>query len=256
MTGTVRLSQKDFVKVRTLATLDAATYQNEGVQRIITDINAIATSLFGTWSVVLKARTWAQLVATATTGLPVGASCNVSSLGYQEFVWDGTNWRPAQGFATIAQVNGSVATPVATLSAVTAGQFTPTITVPAKLIKSNSKLVVRATVRKIGANATAVLNVKLGTAGTTADGTVFSDTIANVTNQDVHGAIAATFGTGTTSFTSTNKAGIAGYAQAAAVTADVSTNVNTQVDMKVSFSIASASASDSFALIGYHVYIE
>lgn len=154
---------------------------------------------------------------------------------------------------------GSLTSPIASLSGVTSGVFSVPggpIKIPAGSIPANAKVYVQADIRKVGANATASLNLYLGTAGNTTDPSLVGVTIAIGNNTDALVSSAARFGTSKTQYSTRTWAG-EGTTSASSgnVLADRTTQVNTEADMFVTIGLAAASASDVFNLVGCTVKV-
>lgn len=207
---------------------------------------------------VSSSYTWAG--KPTASSVPVGTVIMISDLSYQRFVSDGTYWRPMQGKVMLYSKWGTLASPIASLSGVTAGVFIISggaPKVPAGLIIPNSKLYLQADVRKVGANSTAIFNCWLGTAGTTADSAVVATSLSSATNMDGLVTAAARFGTSKTTLNTRNWLGDGTTsASSASVVLDKTTNINTDADMFVTLSINAASASDAFSLIGCMLFME
>jgi hypothetical protein len=157
----------------------------------------------------------------------------------------------------IVQRNGSVASPLVTLTGTTGTAFTlPVVpTLPAGICQANTRLRLSATVQRTGANGTANLDVYLGTAGTTSDSRVERIAYAATTLQIVNLDVTVVFTSSATVATSLGK-----YATNTAGTdnqfGDVNTNINTAATMYLTLALNASNALDSFAIIQYKVWIE
>jgi len=171
-------------------------------------------------------------------------------------VSDGAYWRPRDGRVLMTQRFGTyaTATSLAFIQAAT-GTFTlPFVPrFPAGLIAPHTRVSVQADVLRTGANATATLAVRLGTAGTSSDSSLYqaqlaaTDQLVSQVNQS------ARFGASATSFyTMLNTSQNANAANGA----DRTANVNTAAEMILSITITSASALDRFDLLGLTVALE
>lgn len=157
----------------------------------------------------------------------------------------------------IAQLNGSIATPLSNLTSSTGAAFPSfsSITIPGCRIPDHGLLRVIAKSKRSGANATANLEVYLGTAGTVADSLLGRVAFAATDQQVAFMDATAMFGTSFTSFLAN---GIAQQQNTAGggTFIDKSTNVNRAVPMFVTFGIGASNALDSFALTSIQVSIE
>jgi hypothetical protein len=199
--------------------------------------------------------TWAARGSGVYTG-QVKRITDLGGAGGTLFMWDGTVWRPSAGGICIKQRWGTVASPIDTNTGDTGSLFTlpEAISFPAGLIPSHSHIHVRARVKRTGANATANFECYLGTAGTSSDSILGRLALSAV---DAHiGAMETQgfFGTSTTAFVS-NGAAKGQDSTAASSFTDRSTNVNTASAMTLTLGMASANAADSFALVGYAVWL-
>ena len=170
---------------------------------------------------------------------------------------DGTNWRPANGRTRLYAKNGLIAAPLATLTGVTSGVFTlpETLTIPAGLIAPHSAVWGNFEIFRTGATATALVQWRIGTAGTTSDSIVYQSSMSATTNHQSRSYSAAKFGTGTDRFFAPNSSNMnGGGSQAAGV--DRTTNVNTAAAMYATVDLSSANAADTFSLIAYSLWIE
>jgi hypothetical protein len=180
----------------------------------------------------------------------------LSGVGRGVWLYEGTNWRPLGGRMQLAQRNGTIASPVATLTGVTAGSFTlPVIPrVLASMLFPHSRVVVNAHLRRTTATATAITLIRLGTTGGAADSAITSASMAATANQDWHPFASAVFGSSATEFSSAAATTFNGLSTGQGV--DRSPNVNTADAMEVSIGITSANTADSFSLISYAVWLE
>lgn len=186
-----------------------------------------------------------------------GRTILFTDLNYCLFYSDGTNWRPC-GPQDIFHRNGSVASPLVTLTGVTSGIFAlPAMKIPAGLLLANSKLSIQVSGRKTGANATSVWRVSLGTTNSSSDGAITSSTSSITTLTDVIISSAAKIGPDTTKMTSQYYVGEGTtLSTGQSVQYDSSLNINTQADMYLNFGIQSASASDSFSVYNIRITYE
>lgn len=217
------------------------------------------------YSTHLGTLTWAALQAAYPNGggelaaLPTGTTAFVSDWGAQ-FTPNAakTTWRSCGGAFVLRTSGGSVATPVATITGATSGIFSlpggmPPI--PAALLTAGASIVVRARCRKNGANGTASLVVRLGTAGTASDSDVlsvaFDNTSSRVISVDANVSVASSSVVGVGAATNRGSDAI----QTSVAAADWTTNINTAAAMYMHFAISAANSSDSFGLINYSLQI-
>lgn len=192
-----------------------------------------------------------------------GTIINIRDVGGEAgSLWKATaaGWVPLNGTVKLASKWGSVASPVASIMGSTGGLFAinggaGSLVVPATmLIPGRSILRVRALIHRRGANATAIVRIYLGTAGTSSDGMIFSISLAATdtlqTRPDIELAAITSSSMTSTDWLTPGNNGSPGVIRA------VSTNINTEAAMTISFSIISANTLDSFDLIGYSVVLE
>jgi hypothetical protein len=153
------------------------------------------------------------------------------------------------GFTLLASKQGSVASPLGTISGTTGALFSANhqVTIPARAIIANSYLLVNVLASRTGANATANLRVYLGTAGSTSDSVLGQQGWAATDGQKAWLMGMGCFGTATSSFISTGALTPQGTSTTATY-ADQSTNVDTTATMTLSIGISNGNASDSFSL--------
>lgn len=200
---------------------------------------------------------WAGHATAVTAG--AGALCKfaIGNSGGVTMVSDGTYWRPFNGRARLYGRNGQIAAPLATLTGITAGAFTlpETLTIPAALIAPHSEVWANFEFFRTGATATALVQWRLGTAGTTSDLVVYQASMAATTSHQSRGYSAAKFGTATDRFWAPNASNMNGGGSQASG-ADRTSNVNTAAAMQITADIASANAADTFLLLAYSVWLE
>lgn len=209
--------------------------------------------------------TWAALQAAYPNGggalaaLPTGVRAFVGDLGH-EFVPNTakTRWTPSGGSFVLRSNGGSVANPIASMTGVTSGIFSipggmPTI--PSALLDQGDSIFVRGRVFKTGANATANMVVRLGTAGTASDSDIYSvafdNTSTRVISLDgvIHVYSSSVVGAGAATNRGTDAI------QTSIGATDYTTNINTAAAMYVHFAIGSANTSDTFSLLGYSISV-
>lgn len=218
-------------------------------------LRAVAASVAGEGS------SQSQFNSSAFASLPAAASSTgmiyavTDFPGSPLFKSNGTRWFPVGGSVVTYQKSGSLAAPLATITASTAAQFSiaggfPVI--PAGILAAHSMVRVTGFIRKNGANATAVASVRMGTAGTTGDSAILGNTITNVDNRQFW-FFADTFFSSATVFDAPGFMVPNNFQTAAIV--DRTTNVNTAAAMTISLDISSANASDSFDLVSLQVVL-
>lgn len=190
-----------------------------------------------------------------------GTIINILDVGGQAgSFWKATSagWVPFNGTVKLASKQGSVASPVASITGSTGALFTVnggagSVVVPATmLIPGRSLLRVAVLFHRRGANANAIVRIYLGTTGTAADATAFSLNFAgNLQQARTDLEIGAA-----TSSSLTSTFWLAPGASAPNAFSTMTTNINTDAAMTLSIGIASANALDSFDLIGYSVVLE
>src|SRR5574343_210698 len=128
----------------------------------------------------LEPRTWAQLRAIPTALLTPGMVCRVTDYAYQQWVWGGAFWRPAQGRAVIASnVTPSVVTGAADMMFTLA---TAAKKIPAGMVFPGSRLIGSADFIKSGANGTFTPYVRIGTTDSYGDTAIFGIGHTNTNN--------------------------------------------------------------------------
>lgn len=216
-------------------------------------LRAVAASVAGEGS------SQSQFNSVAFASLPAAASStgliyNVSDAGNSLWRSNGTNWLPVGGTATTYKKFGSLAAPIASISAATSGQFSITggfPTIPAgMLIGANSMLRVMALMRRTGANATVTFNARLGTAGTTGDSVICARSLA-ATNDLQLWLFDDVYFSSTTVYTPINF--IAANSTNTASASDKTTNVNAAAIMTVSLDVSAGNVGDVYELIGLRV---
>ena len=200
----------------------------------------------------------AALAAAASCGEPVRARTHDTAAAPSASLGDIMQFMRAGllGRIVLAQAQGTIAAPVATFTGAAAGLFAAPLplTLGAGLINPNSTFCIDAIVQKVGANATASLDARLGTLNTIADSSIVSVPISITTLSLVALSGRARFGTLLDRFFTQQAQQANG---ASAVTGlDQTSNVNTQAAMFLNLAISAASAADSFKLIGYTAWVE
>jgi hypothetical protein len=200
---------------------------------------------------------WSDLKARSDLLAIPGAEVFVWDIGQAGvyLVSDGANWRPRDGRQLLYQRFGDTTAPLDSKPGAASMSFAlpQTLVIPAGLIAPHSRLDVRAEVRRTTATATATLNLRLGTAGSTADNTLYTASLAATAGLTAQVNQSARFGSVATRYTSMNNTNQ--NAQGNNLV-ERSTNVNTAADMRVTFDMSAANTADTFTLLGYSVYLE
>lgn len=225
----------------------------DGVIGSVTPASITGTTITANSGFIYPTVAFASLPSAAAS---TGAVYNVSNANNTLWKSDGTNWRPVGGCALIYRKSGSLASPIATISASTAARFSisggnPTI--PANMLLSGtSRINVRALVRKNGANGTWNLNARLGTADSTADQLLQQSSETNV-NDRQHYIFTDAFVSGAAAFTPTNF--LVPNSPGTTAATDKTGNFSVASANLVSFDISAANASDSFDLVSASVEV-
>ena len=193
--------------------------------------------------------TWA---ARPLLGVTVGDTFRATDIGRAPgtiFIYTGSRWRRLYPF-NLVDVTSSLAAPIQTITGVTSGTFTlPTpVVVPADLLAVGERFRPWCEVYRRGANATATILMSFGTAGTTSDGQVRSESISATNNRISHQAPQCAVYSAT-GFRTNGSSTLNGNATGSV--SDVTTNVNFAAAMYLTLSINSANTADSFDLLGY-----
>lgn len=216
----------------------------------------VAVAVNGQWRFELPFRTtW---VGRPPVGLvPAGTELQVTDYANQQFISDGSAWRPAQGRILLAQKSADGSAALATISGVTSGEFAITKPViKAGMIPANSKIRVEGMVAKAGTAGNFVPAVYFGKTNSMSTDPAIGSVGVTITN-DGSGTrwdMLACFGTSTSMFLRSGNTPPQGqgsgniYSQA--------TNVDTAVDMFITFAIVNGNAADTFALKSYSVWLE
>ena len=167
----------------------------------------------------------------------------------------GPNGSPVSGGRLVLAASGSIAAPVATISAATAGSFVlPSKAIPAGLmIPGESSISGTVLVRRVGANGTAALTVTLGPADGTTDAILYASTMAATSNNDLRAAPDG-FVSGATCLTT--PVWLTPGASGVSATLDRISGFDVAVEQFIGVRIASANAADVFHLISYRLVID
>lgn len=230
----------------TSGTTGRILYDNAGVLGEMTTTGsgtqvALSTNPTFATAVTIPSVAWASIPAAGTAGKMV----RVSNAGTKGSMWldDGTRWKPLNNFAALAALD----TPTGNID------NTETIvlqyTIPANLWQLNDRLRVSGTLTKSGTTDTGIFNVRIGTAGTTADALVMNSSILAAGNRsvgiltDIKLASATTaqrLGNGATS-------GVIGYSTAASTAFPAAVTISSAVSnaLVVSITVRSSSTNDT-----------
>lgn len=226
-----------------------------GVVTATTDVvtGIVSISAGGSTYGLTKTVTWATKPAAAgNTGLVIRVT-DVGPGAGSYWVSDGTYWRPLNGSVMLANVMGSLAAPVATLTSTTGSKFTlpADIVIPAAMmIPGQCMLDIWGLIHRDNNTATAIAQVHLGTGNTTSDNGAMGLSMAATDNIDVIAGPMVSVATATTYLT-TNY--LSRQSSGTAVFLDKTSAFNTASANYVNFAIGSANASDTFLLLAYSV---
>lgn len=190
-----------------------------------------------------------------------GGQVYVSDIGVNGSVWrsDGTLWNPVDQIIILARASSALATPLATLSGVTAGIFTlpaGQIIIPAGLLRVGSLLEVEGIFRKNGTTATCSATIRLEAApylGTANGANLVQRTMANV-NGGFSRNTSRNFILSSTSLLTT-ATGATNVDLSSSSIAERTSTIDMTVEQQVKFTIESGNASDTYNLIGYEVRV-
>jgi hypothetical protein len=207
--------------------------------------------------------TWAALQAEfphdggALAALPNGVTAFVSDWG-TAFTPNAakTKWRPVGGKFVLGQAQGSLASPVASITGVTVvTKFGITsLTVPADLTWAGVKLDCKAAFRKTGTNGTWTWNWRLGTGNTSSDNSLF-DGSNNISATDARIDTRAliTSATGLTAIRRGSLNGSSGGNTAIDISGGT---LDAEADQYINWYVTPGSGSDTFALVDYQIVVE
>lgn len=155
-------------------------------------------------------------------------------------------------FRVIANKQGSVASPLGTVSSSTGALFSANhqATIPANTITPNSFMLVQALVTRSGANATANIRAYLGTAGTNSDSVLGQLAFAATDGQKAWLFSMGGFSSSVSSFLATGALAPQGTSTTGTF-GDQSANFNPAAQMTLSLGISNANAGDSFSLLSW-----
>ena len=163
---------------------------------------------------------------------------------------------PLKGQVLAGAVAGSIATPVVSLTDATDGALAlpnGNIIIPkGMLLPGRSMVSISGLVRRVGANATASLNIRLGTNNSTTDNLVSTVSLAATTNIDRRFMDEVYVGS-KTGYTTLGVLAIPG--STASTANDRTTYFDTNENNFVSVDISAANASDAFHLIALQVRV-
>lgn len=193
----------------------------------------------------LPPTTWDQIQLINTTQLPIGATVKATDLSMHTFVWDGSNWQSLNGGLISI---GSSRTQVALSGSIsTAFQVAYAITLPANLVGTTGRLMIRPKVSFTASTNQKEVRLLDGGGSTLANALVTSASIVGI-----NGELSATFET-QTSFTRvlTNSAN---NPYAGLLTSTVT--IDTGVSRTINLGILISSTSESAIFYGYDAYVE
>lgn len=169
--------------------------------------------------------------------------------------WDSADAAIVPRSVRIANLIGTVAAPLSSLTGVTSGQLTLTtpIKIPANTLEVGSVVRVRALFNRAGANATALIACRLGTANAVGDSLIANITVGATDGLCLRMDAEARIQTATQAL---NPGGCILNSTSTSGVAEVTTNIDITADMFVTFHIASANAADTFRALAVTVDLE
>lgn len=162
-------------------------------------------------------------------------------------------YRLIPGSILVAASIGSLAAPAATKTGATSHKLGSIIIPAGVLIPGRSRIDVKGLVKRVGATATANLDVRLGTLKTTSDNLVSQVSLAATTNLERRLGEEIWVGS-KTGFTATDT--LLALTNTASISDDRTTNFDTTAEMELGVYISSANAADSFSLIALQAIIQ
>lgn len=209
----------------------------------------------------LQPRNWSALNGLSKTGLTAGSTCRVIDLGMQEFLYDGTVWRPTAGRLLLANVSWDGVTPTGSLTGVTSGAFFTAgnnVKIPAGLISRGASVHAEILFRHIGTGGTATAYLGLSTYDSTAaigKSAAVGVTLAINDLYDVRVNSVAYFnGAVTNGFTTAGWLSLGGGGVSSF--SYKSTDINTAADMYLVPYINNANVADTIVIYAYRYWIE
>lgn len=213
----------------------------------LSDLDVMAMAYGDHWEYSqIPSRTWANILAIASTSLKSGMTCRASDLSLHTFIWDGSNWQSLNG-APIKV--GSSRTQV-TLSGATStsAQAAYSVIVPAKLVGTGGRLIV-----KSKCSFTASTNSKEIWMRDSAAGVTLANAVStSATIYGINGELSATFETTTSSARVLTQSANHPYAGNLATTL----TIDTTIDRTIIVGCTIASTSESVVFYGYDLYAE
>jgi hypothetical protein len=201
--------------------------------------------------------TWAALPAANTVGkftrrwvTDVGA--NGGSMWYSDGV---SRWFPVGGNVVLAQANGSLASPLASLTGVTSADFVlpagnPVI--PAGMMQpGRSKLLIETHIRRLTATASAIFNVFLGK---TASQFVASQSVGATANSDWRPYLHV-FPTASNGFLRSNWCSLVTLGNTNAFSDITHSDIDFNSNQIIKFAVSGANTADQFVLTSYQVTV-
>lgn len=155
----------------------------------------------------------------------------------------------------VIAASGSISAPVAVLTGVVSGSFSlPSKLIPAGfLVAGKSSISGTVLVRRVGSGGTALLSLTIGPADNSSDASMFSTTMAAVTNNDLRANPECFIqGPDRISTPSWLAPGVSGVSAAI----DRATGFNSYSPQSIGIRISSANINDQFILIAYRFVIE
>lgn len=202
--------------------------------------------------------TSSQLSGLNPATMGAGARIRLTDLHNAEFISDGTNWKPVSGSQLLYIAEGTVATPLATLTGNGTNQlFTlpaGNLVIPAGLLSPNTELYAEGWFKRSTANGAFTGIALLGTGNSFGDNQFLSVSITNTASFEWRGDGSAKISS-STAFTSTGF--ILANQVSSAGQVDRTGSFNTASVNYVNFGASSSFiAPDTFAINGYRVEIK
>lgn len=183
-------------------------------------------------------------------------------LGGNSLWWsDGSNWRPLNGNVLLYSQNGSLTTPISSLTGAAAGTFVlpggaSSLVIPAGMCFNGAAVGGEFVFYRTTATATSNVQFRLGTAASTADGMISTATMTAAANHSSRVISMARFGSSTSAYNAAGYTNYGGGASNPSAIADRTSNVNTAAAMYATADYSAGNAADVFQLISYKVWFE
>jgi len=203
-----------------------------------------------------QAGTWAQMQARAARdGEMWLLTDTVVRPEWWQYSAAASRWFPLNGTSHLVNRVGSVATPLASITGVTAATFfgLDPMTVPAGFLALGARLRVDAFFRRAGANATGIVRARLGTGGNTSDAILTNQTMGATDNQTYRMFLEARVSSSTGLLSSHGNA-VNGVTTGGVQ--DITGQVDIAAAMQLTLGTASTNASDAFHCLAVAVDVD